>query len=445
METLATGLGLPREACESAIRALRRDGLVVQFDAGPGKSMHSYVSLTEIGRAAARKSHVLPSRGSVPEFSQGLDRTSLLALNATAEEEMKNAGGMATRSHLRTVLRRDDPALDIGGANAVIDALVGSFLTSSGGREPSYHLNIAGLLASSWGQNALQIVEQLRYLLRRLKTDDPALFRYSWSTVRESLGLSRAALNLTHLSIDLTRLGRGMFRSEGDRWWSTPPELDLALEAPTAREFLRDLISVESPSKVRPQHSEAKPPPSSGADSPESASESLVARVASMLEPSSNPAVRLQEAFDRLPLHPSIYAASEKLFRMGQYRHAVLDAGIALVNYVKEKSGRRDIDGVSLVHTVLAPSDPTLAFNARKTRFDNNEQEGLMMLFVGAVQAFRNPRAHGLDPDAPEEALETIAFMSLLAKRLDRAKRRRVRRKRGNSVKGKTGPREPHR
>jgi hypothetical protein len=47
-----------------------------------------------------------------------------------------------------------------------------------------------------------------------------------------------------------------------------------------------------------------------------------------------------------------------------------------------------------------------------------------MHLFDGAVPAFRNPCAHGLEPDTPEYALECIALLSMLAKRLDRARRR---------------------
>jgi len=45
-----------------------------------------------------------------------------------------------------------------------------------------------------------------------------------------------------------------------------------------------------------------------------------------------------------------------------------------------------------------------------------------MMLFSGAVSGLRNPRAHSFIDDDPERALEFIAFVSLLAKLLDKAK-----------------------
>ena len=107
------------------------------------------------------------------------------------------------------------------------------------------------------------------------------------------------------------------------------------------------------------------------------------------------------------------------------YANAVLNAGIALVNYVKEKSGRHDLDGAGLMTTVFSKNAPVLAFNDLTDKTDQDEQEGLMHLFVGAVQALRNPRAHTLAPDSPEDALEAIAFFSFLAKRLDRTKRTR--------------------
>jgi hypothetical protein len=46
-----------------------------------------------------------------------------------------------------------------------------------------------------------------------------------------------------------------------------------------------------------------------------------------------------------------------------------------------------------------------------------------MMLFSGAVAGLRNPRAHRLVKDDAERALEFIAFVSLLAKLADQAKK----------------------
>ncbi len=132
---------------------------------------------------------------------------------------------------------------------------------------------------------------------------------------------------------------------------------------------------------------------------------------------------KVRTAFEGLDLHPRVAAVCVDLFRNGHYRNAVLDASVALVNYVKEKSRRHDLDGSGLMTAVFSKNNPALAFNDRKDKTDEDEQEGLMHLFMGAVLALRNPRAHALLDDSPETALEYIALISLLAKRVDQAKR----------------------
>jgi uncharacterized protein (TIGR02391 family) len=132
---------------------------------------------------------------------------------------------------------------------------------------------------------------------------------------------------------------------------------------------------------------------------------------------------RVRSAFEGLDLHPRIASVCADLYRGGHYRNAVLDASVALVNYVKEKSRKHDLDGSGLMTTVFSKNNPILAFNDRKDKTDEDEQEGMMHLFVGAVLGLRNPRAHALLDDSPEMALEYIALISLLAKRLDQAKR----------------------
>jgi len=152
--------------------------------------------------------------------------------------------------------------------------------------------------------------------------------------------------------------------------------------------------------------------------------EGLIARLNERRgEQARSPDARARSAFDGLNLHPRISAVATDLYRDGHYRNAVLDASVALVNYVKEKSRQHDLDGASLMRTVFSVNNTILAFNALADQSDRDEQQGLMHLFEGAVLAFRNPRAHDLDADSPEDAMEYLAFLSLLAKRLDQAKR----------------------
>jgi hypothetical protein len=46
-----------------------------------------------------------------------------------------------------------------------------------------------------------------------------------------------------------------------------------------------------------------------------------------------------------------------------------------------------------------------------------------MYLFMGAVLAIRNPGGHDFPEETPERALEYIAFLSLLANRVQEARR----------------------
>jgi uncharacterized protein (TIGR02391 family) len=137
---------------------------------------------------------------------------------------------------------------------------------------------------------------------------------------------------------------------------------------------------------------------------------------------------RVRASFEGLDLHSRIASVCADLYRDGHYRNAVLDASVALVNLVREKSRRHDLDGAPLMTTVFSKNKPLLAFNDLSGQTDADEQEGMMHLFVGAVLALRNPRAHALLDDAPELALEYIALISLLAKRVDQAKRTEERR-----------------
>lgn len=137
----------------------------------------------------------------------------------------------------------------------------------------------------------------------------------------------------------------------------------------------------------------------------------------------ANPEAKAKATLEQLELHPRVADACADTFRDGHYREAVLNASIALVNYVKERSRQHSLDGSGLMTTVFSANKPVLAFNELKDQTDKDEQEGLMHLFMGAVLALRNPRAHALYDDSPEMALDYIAFLSMLAKRLDGAKR----------------------
>jgi uncharacterized protein (TIGR02391 family) len=132
---------------------------------------------------------------------------------------------------------------------------------------------------------------------------------------------------------------------------------------------------------------------------------------------------RALRAYEGLDLHSEIERAAGDLYRNGHYANAIEDAVKGLNALVRLRSGRENLDGTALMEAVFSPKAPVLKFNALADESDLNEQRGFMMMFSGAVAGLRNPRAHKLIQDDAERALEFIAFVSLLAKLLDSAKK----------------------
>jgi uncharacterized protein (TIGR02391 family) len=128
--------------------------------------------------------------------------------------------------------------------------------------------------------------------------------------------------------------------------------------------------------------------------------------------------------FEQLNLHPRIAEVANDLYLDGYHWEAVFAAAKALVNYVKERSGRHDLDGAPLMRTVFSRNNPLLAFNDLSDQTDLDEQEGMMHLFEGAVLAIRNPGGHIFPEGTEQRAMEYISLISLLAYRVQEAKRR---------------------
>ena len=127
--------------------------------------------------------------------------------------------------------------------------------------------------------------------------------------------------------------------------------------------------------------------------------------------------------FDKLNLHPRIADVSCELFLDDHHWEAVFAGAKALINYVKERSGRHDLDGAALVRSVFSKNNPLLAFNQLADQTDQDEQEGMMHLFEGAVLAIRNPGGHMFPEGSAQRAVEYISFLSLLAYRVQEARK----------------------
>jgi uncharacterized protein (TIGR02391 family) len=125
-----------------------------------------------------------------------------------------------------------------------------------------------------------------------------------------------------------------------------------------------------------------------------------------------------------LNLHPRIAAVAAELFQDGYHSEAVFAASKALVNYVKERSGQHQLDGAPLMRTVFSKNNPVLAFNDLADQTDWDEQEGMMHLYEGVVLGVRNPGGHSFPEGTEQRAVEYLSLISLLAYRVQEAKRR---------------------
>lgn len=135
------------------------------------------------------------------------------------------------------------------------------------------------------------------------------------------------------------------------------------------------------------------------------------------------PSVRANRTLAELNIHPELMKGIGKLFQDGHYANAVEDACKILETFVKMRSMRFELSGTDLMQTVFSVKSPILAFNDLQTDTDKSEQQGMMFLYAGAMLALRNPRAHSLRVDDPENALDLILFINLLMRSLDNAKK----------------------
>jgi uncharacterized protein (TIGR02391 family) len=125
-------------------------------------------------------------------------------------------------------------------------------------------------------------------------------------------------------------------------------------------------------------------------------------------------------------LHPTVQAASANLLRDGHPGAAIFEAFKAVEVRVRELSGIRRRSGKSLMAQAFKADDPVLEINDGAGDSDQDEREGFQLIYMGALQGIRNPKAHEVNgPLDPDRAFEYLALASLLMRRLDDAEARR--------------------
>jgi len=120
-------------------------------------------------------------------------------------------------------------------------------------------------------------------------------------------------------------------------------------------------------------------------------------------------------------LHADVREVADRYLESGHAEVAIFEAFKAINNRVRAMTGL-DLDGAKLMAAAFKDDDPPLRLGDLSSETGTNIQAGFRFVFMGAVRGIRNPDAHerfkALDA---EEALETLAFASMLMRRLDNA------------------------
>ncbi|MFC9931869.1 TIGR02391 family protein [Streptomyces sp. NPDC127190] len=118
-------------------------------------------------------------------------------------------------------------------------------------------------------------------------------------------------------------------------------------------------------------------------------------------------------------LHPLIAEVAAERYDRGSYNDAVRAAFQAVEHRVQTLVGVHEI-GERLMGFALGKPAPKITVTRSTGGSLESEQNGMQLLFKGAMLALRNPRSHGPDAkDDRDEADEMLAFASFLMRRLD--------------------------
>jgi uncharacterized protein (TIGR02391 family) len=124
-------------------------------------------------------------------------------------------------------------------------------------------------------------------------------------------------------------------------------------------------------------------------------------------------------------LHPEVQAASGDLFADGHFESAVNEAFKSLEVRVRTATGIRKA-GAALMGDAFRADGSVLDVAGHQGRSGDDEREGFLHIFRGAMIGVRNPGAHELFRQGdPEQALEYLSLASLLHRRVDAAEAKR--------------------
>ena len=121
-------------------------------------------------------------------------------------------------------------------------------------------------------------------------------------------------------------------------------------------------------------------------------------------------------------MHPTVWGAARKLYLDGYFRMAIHAAGEAIVQQLKVRMNRYDLDATPLWQQAFSNGSPTE--DSARLRWPGDPSDktvismnsGLRQFAPGVQMTIRNAATHGADEMGAQEALERLAALSLLAR-----------------------------
>jgi uncharacterized protein (TIGR02391 family) len=129
-----------------------------------------------------------------------------------------------------------------------------------------------------------------------------------------------------------------------------------------------------------------------------------------------------EKRFDGREFHAAVRRHSRQHFCRGAYFHAVFESCKAFDATVRQAT-RSGKSGQPLMSEALSPNG-VIKLNAQRSQSELDEQQGVMYLGMGVMNAVRNPQAHEPELQWPmkrEDALDVLGLLSFLFRKLESA------------------------
>lgn len=138
--------------------------------------------------------------------------------------------------------------------------------------------------------------------------------------------------------------------------------------------------------------------------------------------PTHVPPSELVQLGKHMGLHRRLQGDCVDMFEEGHLNEAVRKALERFEKLIQDATGCHNSHGQDLMAKAFREDDPLIAINELKTETDESEQRGFKFLTMGAMAGLRNLYSHGDTPQmSPTDALQRLAFVSMLFKRVEGA------------------------